>query len=385
MRVLVTSVPGMGHVHPMVPLVLGLQRAGHDVAWATAPAAQSRIEGYGIHVYPSGKTPGAASTSAALPAEPDLRDVPPLERRAQFFGRRFGAAAVRMREDLAPIVDAFRPDLIVHDLAELAAAPIAAARGIPHVTVAFSGAVSESLVEGIVAAVGGVWSAEGLAVPPDAGLYEHLYLHRFPPAFGPPPDNANVRFVRPVGFDGGRAEETPAWLAALGSDRPALYVTLGTAVSSPAKWREILTALDSLDVDAIATIGMQVDPSEIGPVPANVRVERYVPQSFILEHVAALVSHAGAGSMLAGAERGLPQLCIPMGADMWDNADALAGSGASLTLEDDQRDAVAISGAIERLLKDAAFSTAARRVAAEIATLPHPDEYVPALEALAHG
>ena len=385
MRVLVTSRPGIGHVHPLVPLALGLQRTGHDVAWATAPEMRARIEGYGFRALPSGSAPGTASASAALLPGHDLRDVPPRERRAQFFGKRFGGAAVRMREDLAPLVDAFRPDLIVHDLAELAAAPVAAARGIPHVTVAFSGAVSESLVEGIVAAVSEVWSAEGLAVPSDAGLYEHLYLHRFPPALGPAPDNTNVRFVRPVGFDGARAEEAPAWLAALGSDRPAVYVTLGTVVSGPAQWREILTALDCLDVDAIATTGTQVDPAEIGPVPANVRVERYVPQSFILEHVAALVSHAGAGSMLAGAERGLPQLCIPMGADMWDNADALAGSGASLTLEDDQRDAVAISGAIERLLKDAAFSTAARRVAAEIATLPHPDEYVPALEALAHG
>lgn len=185
MRVLVTSVPGMGHVHPLVPLVLGLQRAGHDVAWATAPEARARIDGYGFRALPSGSAPGAASTSPALPPGPDLRadlrDVPPRERRAQFFGRRFGGAAVRMREDLAPIVDAFRPDLIVHDLAELAAAPVAAARGIPHVTVAFSGAVSESLVEGIVAAVGEVWSAEGLAVPSDAGLYEHLYLHRFRP------------------------------------------------------------------------------------------------------------------------------------------------------------------------------------------------------------
>ena len=383
MKVLMTSMPGIGHVHPLVPLALGLQRTGHDVAWATAPQLRARIEGYGFRALPSGSVgsvPGAVSASAD-----DLRDVPPRERRAQFFGKRFGGVAVRMREDLARLVDEFRPDLIVHDMAELAAAPIAASRGIPHVTVAFSGAVSESLTEGIVAAVSEVWSAEGLTVPADAGLYEHLYLHRFPTALGPAPDHANVRSVRPVGFDGAREEEAPTWLATLGSDRPAVYVTLGTVVSGPAQWREILTALASLDVDAIATTGTQVDPAEIGPVPANVRVERYVPQSFILEHVTALVSHGGAGSMLAGAARGLPQLCIPMGADMWDNADALAGSGASLTLEEDQRDAVAISGAIERLLNDATFSTAARRVAAEIATLPHPDEYVPALEALAHG
>lgn len=385
MRILVTSTPGMGHVHPLVPLALGFQRAGHDVAWATAPEARARIEGYGFRALPSGLGPGAPSTSAASMPRLDLRGVPPRERRAQFFGRWFGEAAVRMREDLAPIVDAFRPDAIVHDLAELAAAPIAAARGIPHVTVAFSGAVSATLVQGIVDAVSGVWTAEGLAVPSDAGLYEHLYLHRFPPALGPAPAHANVRCVRPVGFDGGNAEEVPTWLATLGSERPAVYVTLGTVVSGPAQWREILAALDSLDVDAIATTGTQVDPAEIGPAPANVRVERYVPQSFILDHVAVLVSHAGAGSMLAGASRGLPQLCIPMGADMWENADALAGSGASLTLEEDQRGAAAIFGALERLLEDAAFSTAARRVATEIAALPHPDEYVPVIEALAHG
>jgi UDP:flavonoid glycosyltransferase YjiC (YdhE family) len=381
MRVLVTSRPGMGHVHPLVPVVSGLQRAGHDVAWATAAEARARIEGYGFPALPS----GSAGAEAARAALRDLHDVPPRERRARFFGPRFGAAAVRMRADLAPLVDELRPDLIVHDLGELAAPAVAAARGIPHVTVAFSGALPAPLLEGIVGAVGDLWRAEGLAVPPDAGLYAHLYLHRFPPALGPAPESPNVRSVRPVGFDGADAEQAPTWLAALGSDRRAVYVTLGTVVSGAALWREILRAVGSLDVDVVATTGMQVDPVEIGPVPSNVRIERYVPQSFILDRVAALVSHAGAGTMLAGAERGLPQLCIPMGADMWDNADALAASGASLTLEENQRDAASIAEAVERLLGDPAFALAAGRVAQEVAALPHPDEHVPVIEALVRG
>lgn len=383
MRVLVTSVPGTGHVHPMVPLALGLQLAGHEVAWATAPAAGERIEAYGFRALPSGLAPGVASTSAGSMPGPEVSDLPPRERRARGFGRRFGRAAVRMREDLAPIVDAFRPDAIVHDLAEFAAAPIAEARGIPHVTVAFSGTLSDALVQGIVDAVEELWGAEGLAVPSDAGLYSHLYLHRFPPALGPAPDSPNVRSVRPVGFDGGVPGEAPTWLAGLGSERPAVYVTLGTVVSGAAQWREILSALDSMDVDAVATTGTQIDPGEIGPAPTNVRVERYVPQSFILGQVAAIVSHAGAGTMLAGASRGLPQVCMPTGADQWENADALASSGASLTLEEDQREAVAVREALERLLTEEAFSTAARRVATEIAALPHPDDYVPTIEALA--
>jgi UDP:flavonoid glycosyltransferase YjiC (YdhE family) len=237
------------------------------------------------------------------------------------------------------------------------------------------------MLAGIVEAVAELWSAEGVDVPSDAGLYSHLYFHRFPPAFGLLPSSVNVRFVRPVGFDGGTPAEQPRWLESLGSDRPALYVTLGTVVSGPVQWREILAAVASIDVDVIATTGSQ-DPAEIGPIPSNVRVERYVPQSFVLARVVALVSHGGAGTLLEGASQGLPQICIPMGADMWENADALAGTGASITLEEDERDATAIAGALDRLLDGDAFAAAARTMAAEIAALPHPDEYVAVCESL---
>ena len=128
---------------------------------------------------------------------------------------------------------------------------------------------------------------------------------------------------------------------------------------------------------------MPVAESTVGAIPDNVRVERYVPQSFILERAAVVVSHAGAGSMLAGAARGLPQLCIPIRADQWDNADALTSAGAGITLEEDQRGTAAIRVALERLLDDTTFSIAARRVAAEIADLPHPDTYMQTFETLA--
>lgn len=380
-KVLVTSVPSTGHIHPMMPLVLGLQRAGHDVAWATGPGAKATIEAFGIPVHTSGAAPAVSSTGTVLMSTSDLGGLPARERRAVGFGRRFGAVAVAMYADLAPIVDRFHPDLILHEMAELAAAPIAAAREIPHITFAFSGAPSETMLGGIVEAVAELWSAEGLAVPFDAGLYSHLYLHRFPPAFGLVPSSENVRFVRPVGFDGSATAEKPRWLDSLGSDRPAVYLTLGTVVSGPDHWRKIFAAVASIEVDVIATTGSQ-DPAEIGLVPSNVRVERYVPQSFILGRVAAMISHGGAGTLLAGASQGLPQICIPMGADQWENADALAGTGASITLEEDQRHPKAITEALERLLRGEEFAAAAHSVAAEIAALPHPEKYVATCESM---
>jgi UDP:flavonoid glycosyltransferase YjiC (YdhE family) len=288
-----------------------------------------------------------------------------------------------MHADLVPIVDSFRPDLIVHDIAEFAAAPIATARNIAHVTVAFSGLLSELLLQGVVDSVAGVWNAEGLAVPSKVGLFDHLYLHRFPLAFGPPPPSENIRLVRPVGFDGSITDQAPAWIATLGVERPAVYATLGTVFSNATQWRDLVAALGSLDIDAVATVGSQFDPNELGEIPVNVRIERYVPQSFILERATVLISHAGAGSMLAGASRGLPQLFVPMGADQWENADALTATGAGITLEEDQRDAAAISDALRRLLDDKSFTPAATQIASEIAGLPHPDEYVRTFESLA--
>ena len=302
----------------MMPLVLGLQRAGHDVAWATGLKAKATIEGYGIPVHTSG------------------------------------------------------------------AAPIATSRGIPHITFAFSGAPSATMLGGSEEAVAGLWSAEGLAVPSDAGLYAHLYLHRFPPAFGLVPSGVNVRFVRPVGFDGSTTAEKPNWLDSLGSEGSAVYLTLGTVVTGPDQWRKILAAVASINIDVIATTGSQ-DPADIGPVPPNVRVERYVPQSFILDRVTAMISHGGAGTILAGASQGVPQVCIPMGADQWENADALAGTGASITLEEDQRDSATIAGALERQLEGDNFEAAAHTVAAEIAALPHPDEYISVCGPLVSG
>lgn len=372
----------MGHIHPLMPIALALKDAGHDVVWATGSEACQRVESYGFKAISAGMSPDERRQAFPGP-QTDVSAVHPRQRRALIFGKRFGGMARSMREDLAPIVDSLHPDLIVHDLAEFAAAPIAVARDIAHVTVAFSGALSGSLLQGVVDVVADVWSAEGLAVPSDVGLYDHLYLHRFPLAFSPIPANSKVRSVRPVGFDGGVATDPPAWIAALGVNRPAVYATLGTVFSNVAQWRELVAALGSLNIDAVATIGSQIDPAEIGEIPANVRVERYIPQSFILERATVLISHAGAGSMLAGASLGLAQLCVPMGADQWDNADAVQAAGAGITLEEDQRDAVAIGVALERLLASDTFTLAAKRVADEIAALPHPDAYVRTFESLA--
>jgi calicheamicin 3'-O-methyl-rhamnosyltransferase len=107
-----------------------------------------------------------------------------------------------------------------------------------------------------------------------------------------------------------------------------------------------------------------------------------VPQCFLLDRAATVVSHAGAGTLIGAAAAGCTQLGLPISADQWENANLLAATGAGLTLEVHQRDAETIGAVVEHLLVDVAIRAAATRVCADFAQMPHPYEIVAAIEKL---
>ena len=382
MRVLVTSTPGAGHIHPLVPLAAELMTAGHDVVWATAAESCSRVERYGFAAVAAGMS-GDERRRLFVARVPDLSVLPVRERRKEVLPVLFGGiAAPKMRDDLAGIVDDLEPDVIVHDLLEFAAAPVAAARGIPHATLSFGGALPPGVLAAAAASVAEVWTAEGLMASDSAGLFDHLYLHPLPARLGGTLASSVVHSVRPMHFDGATGNDSPDWISSFGRDRPGVYVTFGTEVARLAPWSEILDALETTDVDAVVTLGSDIQAGDLGAVPANVRVEQYVPQTFVLDRATMVVSHAGSGTLFAAAARGLPQLCVPISADQWENADALTRTGAGLTIELDARDTESIRNALTRLLHDRAHANAARALADDFAALPHPREHVHTLEAL---
>ena len=47
----------------------------------------------------------------------------------------------------------------------------------------------------------------------------------------------------------------------------------------PSLYRAVVDALAGLPIRMLVTVGDAADPAEIGPLPANVRVERWVPQA----------------------------------------------------------------------------------------------------------
>lgn len=385
MRTLITSTPGIGHLNALLPLASALQAAGHEMLVVTGAESSELVERSGLAFLPGGMS-GDARRAAFAPRMPEALALPPRRRRGLFFAGFFAEiAAPAMRVDLVPVFDQFRPDVVISERGELAAGPMAAARGIPHVTVAFSGALPPWSDELVLDSLEALWAAEGLTAPTMDQVNGDLYLHPFPPSFGQAPTSGSVRPMRSAAADDCAAP--PPWLDELGTTRPLVYVTAGTepAAAEMFPWAATISVLGTLDVDVIATVGPRVDPAYLGAVPPNIRVEQFVPQQFILGRAAVLVSHSGAGSVLGAASHGIPQLLFPVRADQWENADAASGAGVAITLELDHRSEVDIAAAAERLLADGPIKHAAAQVAAEIAAMPFPADHVATIETLGRG
>ena len=109
-------------------------------------------------------------------------------------------------------------------------------------------------------------------------------------------------------------------------------MTLGTVFNDPGRFSTILAALGDVDATVLATIGRDNDPADLGHLPENVIVERYVPQADVLPLCDVAVGHAGSGSTLGALAHGLPMLLLPHGADQFENAQACAERGVATVL-----------------------------------------------------
>jgi len=101
-----------------------------------------------------------------------------------------------------------------------------------------------------------------------------------------------------------------------------------------------------------------------------------------LDRCDVVISHAGSGTALAALSLGIPQLCLPQGADQFGNAAAIAGAGAGLALSPVEATGAAIAEAASRLLVERSFPDSATRVSETIASMPGPDDVAATLERL---
>ena len=307
---------------------------------------------------------------------------------AHLFPRVFGQLAPsRMFDALRRLVDEFKPDLIVNEAAEFAAPIIAASLDIPHATHSFGLAIPKERVATTSLATADLWASVGLEPQPYGGMYSVLYIDIYPPSMQPDDLGHIQRIVRrrPESSDAHPGERLPETVSAAlhsGEGRPVVYLTFGTIYTGGAALAAAVEGLARLDATVIVTVGPGGDVDQFEPRPPNVHVEQYIPQSLLLPHCAAVVSHGGSGTLLASLARGLPSALLPQAADQFRNANAATAVGAALARFGAEIIADNIEGDTRRVLTEPSFRAAAGRIRGEIAMMPSADEVVTMLARL---
>jgi UDP:flavonoid glycosyltransferase YjiC (YdhE family) len=371
MRLLFASTRGAGHIGPLIPFAQACRRAGHDVLVVAPRSSWQHVARAGLPFSgvddPPEETlaPLWERVRAAAPGEQDRIVV------NEVFAGEFARSAL---PGVRALVERWRPDVIVRESLEFASLVAAAEFGVPDVHVSCFLAVMH----------GGEWGLDEalarLGVRPDR--QDGPYLTLAPraledPSTSPAPDTHRFRAApAPV-------QPLPDWWA--GSDAPLVYVSFGSAAAGngffPAIYRGAADALAEEPVRVLMTLGTEVDPLALGPVPENVHVERWVPQGAVMPHAAAMVGHGGSGSTLIAMAAGLPLAVVPLFADQPINAARVAALGAGLAL--DGVDSLAT--AVRSLLAVPSYRSSASAVAAEIATHPPIEDVVGLLRSIARG
>jgi UDP:flavonoid glycosyltransferase YjiC (YdhE family) len=369
MKVLVVATPGPGHVNPLMPLVEALLAQGDEVTLAAGvdPGGVAARAGAQVRIAGRGEMEWFADLQArVLHGQPGDGLAP--ERINHYFVPRLFAeiAAPDMIDDVVAIGRELRPDVVLFESYAFAGPLAAEVLGVPGVHQLISPMLSNEVLALADDAASPIWRSFDCASPGHAGMYEGISIEITPASL--------EEQAIPSGESLGMRPAPLPVTARIRGDRPCVYVTLGTLFGNAEVFRAALTGLAHEDVDVVVTVGPEFDPSALGPVPANARVERFVPQSELLPRTSVVVHHGGSGTMYGALAHGVPQVVLPQGADNFINGWLLARRGAAVTIGPAELGADAVRNAVRRVLDEPSFENIAGGLAAELADLPTPDE-----------
>lgn len=381
MRVLMSALPSLGHVNPCLAVATALRGAGHDVRLATSPGFATNVRAAGFQ---------QVNLGFDLPRSGDVL-TPRLAQR--LYGLLIDSFHFWV-DDLREQVEEWRPDVLVHDWSEVAGVAVGAKLGIPSAVL--GNALRPPMTH---VAESRCWL--GVDFDEIGGLdnaFGDLLLNLYPPSFAWPDDQRlpHEHYLRPPRYDGAATAAVPDWLRDVDGE-PLVYITMGTYYARlPRVMERLVEGAADVAAQVVVTVGAARDPAELAPLPRNVRVEQYVPQSMLIPRCAAVVCQGGLNAMMAALSHGVPVGCLPVtwGEPLGFNAAercAQLGAGMIYPVGDEAAGEVLfgdldpgrIRSMIEKLLTNNEYRTAAADVGAEMATLPEIEDAVGMIEELA--
>jgi MGT family glycosyltransferase len=148
--------------------------------------------------------------------------------------------------------------------------------------------------------------------------------------------------------------------------------------------RAALTALAAQPVRVLLTLSERHPREELLPLPANARVESYVPHAEVLPRACLLVSHAGHGVVLKALSYGVPMVLVPWGRDQPGVAARAEALGVAKVIPREVLSDVRLSEAVATVLSAPQYQIEAQRHAQRLQSQHPVDVACQAIEALLH-
>ena len=140
---------------------------------------------------------------------------------------------------------------------------------------------------------------------------------------------ANVHYVGPA-FE----HYSDQWISPWPPENsdPLILVSFSTSyMNQDALVQRVLDGVDGLAARVLFTAGPAIDGTQLR-IPANTRLEVFVPHRAVLPMADLVITHAGWQTVNAAMSCGVPLVCIPDGRDQPDNAIRVVSVGAGVRL-----------------------------------------------------
>lgn len=424
MRFLFAPFPMTGHVSPGLSIARELVRRGNEVRWYTTPRFRRAVEAAGATYVPFRHAYRLDEEILHLqfPERPQRAGIRQLRYDIEHLFLDTIAANLRdLEDDLAehPV------DVVVGDTGAVALWLLHERKGIPWAVYGTSvlvthsrdaapfglGLLPSSAFFGRLRNRALNWLTDSVlfrranrrmtrirrehGLPPSSrSLFNvpceaDIYLQGSSPSFEYPRTDLprNVRFIGATTPQPSPSWTPPAWWPELTAGAKVVLVTQGTfSHDFDELLRPAIRALAEQNVLVVATTGScSVEEAELGPLPANVRAERFVPFARLMPHVDLVLTNGGYGTVQIALAHGVPVVAIGKSEDKAEVANRVEwcrvgrGLKAQYATETQVRDAVA------EVLTSSAFATRAGELRAEMSGMDAAARAASHLEELASG
>jgi MGT family glycosyltransferase len=402
-RILIATVPVLGHIAPFLPLARALAERGHEVRWYTGAKYRARIEATGADFsgYRHARDFDDKELDREFPERGRFRGLAQLK-----FDMKnvFIEAAPGQLADIRALLESFSADVVLHDPGMIGAllhheqgGPPTGILGIVPMVMSSVDAAPFGL--GLLpsaTAFGRIrnralnWFVQNVAFRDVQTRWNHMrkrvnlgqtgwwmdqckrasfYLQPTVPSFEYPrsdlPDN--VQFIGMLPAEPTASVPAPPFWGELDGSRPVVHVTQGTiANTAPHLIGPALEGLASLDVLVVVSTGNR--PARdlgLAALPANARVAEFLSYPELLPKLSVMVTNGGYGGVQMALSHSIPLVVSGASEDKPEVAARVEWSGAGLNLKTGTPTPQAVRDAVRKLLADSRYRTRARALAAE--------------------